>query len=296
MALTFGILGSLLLMAYKGTPVNRILVPALVGTIDPDNALAHDNDTTIGRLLMCKASFSKTRIPEPDYMKRGQSAPLTYIYSMVQENLYDRMEVAERMEENVLKLLREDKKAPLIGALISIIKDDANIYGENKAIFEECMESTYEEIISPGRVVLPIFLTGLLIYVVRVNDNKSGLDTYNLIKTPGYFEQFDSYMVTYTNNCIEGLTVAPDNCSVYLEKVKNKFGWVTTIIYGLDAHPLYDIYVPGTVHYRKPKIGINGGYDTEIIDGVDIESLLKVSKNFMITGTGGNGKICLNSI
>lgn len=155
------------------------------------------------------------------------------------------------------------------------------------------MEAPYEEIVSPGRVILPFFLTGLLIYVVRVNDNKSGLDTYNLIKTPGYFAQFDSYMVTYTNNCIEGLTVAPDNCSIYLEKIKNKFDWVTTIIYGLDAHPLYDIYVPGTVHYRKPRIGINGGYDTEIIDGVDIESLLKVSKNFMITGTGGNGKTML---
>lgn len=136
MALSFGILGSLLLMAYKGTPVNNVLVPALVGTIDPNNALAHDNDTTIGRLLMCKSSFSKTKIPAPDYIKRGQAAPLTYIYSMVTDDLYDRMEVAERMEENVLRLLREDKKAPLIGALISIIKNDKYINGENKVIFE----------------------------------------------------------------------------------------------------------------------------------------------------------------
>ena len=181
--------------------------------------------------------------------------------------------------------MAEDLKAAAIGALQHIIRHDESLHTENRLTFTKCLGMDLENALSTKTEInLPRFLAGILLYTLRTNRNSTVecRDTLAAVKTPGFFEQFVGYLVTYTNEAVKGFTPAPDTSAGYLVKLQDKYGMVTPLIYRGVPHPFYETYVPSAVT-------CNGKQSNNL----DIRSLLKISRNVIFTGTGGQGKSML---
>lgn len=288
MILCFGVYANILRLAMP-KPSNIALVCALVETIDKKhNFRSSGKDQIISKIINCKYNFPSTEIKadkddEEDKYYGGNITSTRIIQLSRKVSLDD---LAETFENDILKLLSEDKKAVVIGALKLVIKNDKSIHTDNRQTFESCMDMSLEQAESDlVDVVLPRFLAGIFLYTLFTNDNKNtkGQELVKEISKPEFWTQFDTYRITYTNECMKGFVPAPDDFGSYLERIRNKYGNITTIIYKGIPHPFYDVFVPGTVSWQDA-----GGYHKA--DNVGIEEVLTISHAIILSGRGGTGK------
>ena len=282
MTLCFGVFATILKMAASPSVMQRELVSKLVGTIDPDNSYGEKGfDTAVSRLMNGKANFPKSEASQSTGATRDSYKTTTCV--IPKSHQVDLDDLAKRFQTDVFPLLNEDKKAAAVGALQYVIREDDTLKSENRLTLEKCIGMDVTDASSTSTEIrLPRFLAGLFLYTLLTNRNSDKGADVEAVKVPGFFNQFRDHLVTYTNECSQGFTPAPDNCSGYLEKVSSKYSVVSTLIYRGTAHPFYDLYVPGSVVCSEREI-----------DGLGIQKLLSLSKNLIFTGTGGQGKSML---
>lgn len=231
MVLRFGVYASILKAAKAGAVLQKELFLALINTIDSDNAYGSGDNAPITRLMNCDANFPTKVIKPGSGAVRKVGETVTNIIQLSREISLD--DLAESFENDILKLLSEDKKSALIGALKYVIANDESLHSDSKQTFESCMGMSLEQAESNQvEVILPRFLAGIFLYTLFTNDNKhkEGQMLVKEIGKPEFWNQFETYRITYTNECIKGFVPAPDDFGAYLEHLRNKHSSIMTLI------------------------------------------------------------------
>ena len=288
MILCFGVYANILRHAMP-KPNNIALVCALVKTIDKKhNFRSPGKDQIISKIMNCKYNFPSTEITvdidDDEDKYYGGNTTSTRIMQLFRDVSLDVL--AESFENSILKLFSEDKKSALIGALKYVIANDESLHSNNKQTFESCMGMSLEQAESDHvEVILPRFLAGIFLYTLFTNDNKhtEGQLLVKEIGKPEFWNQFETYRITYTNESIKGFVPAPDDFGTYLEHLRNKHSSITTLIYKGIPHPFYDVFVPGTVAWQDAMGHHAAG-------NVGIEKALSISQALILSGRGGTGK------
>ena len=280
MRLCFGVFASIVKMAALSAS-NKKIVCDLISTVDPQHHL--DSDDAVSKLINCKNSLPDKEKDEGTGAVRKTGGALTL--AVPKSYSVDPDDLAIAFESTVVPTMKEDMKAAAIGALHFIIRNDDTLQSDNRLTLENCMGMELKYILSTEtEISLPRFLAGLFLFTLRINQNSlpECRETISALHAPGFFDQFKGFLVTYCNEAQKGFIPAPDNCAAYLDKLREKYSHITTLIYRGAPHPFYEVYVPGTVKWKNQEI-----------DNLDIHRLLKISEHIIFTGVGGQGKTML---
>lgn len=306
MRLCFGILGRVLRACKLEQGVSDAkLVGELTRTIDPECEYGASDGTAVSRLLSCDQNLSNGSARRKGQKKSTthsefESGYLTNRLSNVIEEAkkVSRRNVAENITKNVLPLLDEDRKGLIIPAIFDIIASDTIIDTDRRASFEKYVGEKKNSLLAQRDIVLPDLLAGLLIYTVIAVTNTDGkadaakvdrayVDRFK--KTAESFritEQFDIY-----DQADEDKKPAGEAIMAYLEKVRDKYDKIYTLINKYEALPFYSIFVCNDIERKVPVQGLyKNAYRSEYIKNVSAYELLNFSKYIIFTGTGGIGK------
>lgn len=280
MTLCFGVYATILKSAASDSVMNRELVSRLVGTIDPDHLYGDGgHDDAVSKLMSGTGNFPKSERSESFGAIREFSGSTTSI--IPKSHTVDSEELAAAFESDILPLLNEDRKAATIGALQYVVKNDETLRVTNIRTFEKCVGMDFDASISTkAQIVLPRFLAGLFLYILSINRNDK--DAVKVVRQNGFLESFHNTLVDYTNKAVPGFTVAPDDCSDYLERVGKKYDRISTLIFKGVPHPFYELYVPGSLMYGE-----------KVIEKAGVREILSIGRYIIFTGTGGQGKSML---
>lgn len=308
MRLCFGILGRVLRACKLEQGVSDVrLVGELTRSIDPECEYGDSDGTAVSRLLSCEQNLSnggarrkgqKRGSPSSDF----DSGYLTNRLSNVIEEAkkVSRKAVAKNIANNVLPLLDEDRKPLIVPALFDIIASDTVIDTDRKASFEKYVGEKKNSLLSQSEILLPDILAGLLIYSVLAVTNTDGkTDAGKVDRT--FVDRFKKSAESFTIN--EWLDDEPElddegdkksageAIAAYLEKVRDKYDKIYTLINKYEPVPFYSIFVCNDI---ERKVLVQGMYRnenrSEHIHNASASELSDYSKYIIFTGTGGIGK------
>ena len=292
MILCFGTYANILIKCSLPRTTNRVMVSTLVGTIDPDNAYGDEsNNTSVSRLMTCKRDFPSIDMETTAGAIHYVGGGLTNIIALAKGISISEI---ENRFDSVIALLDEDKKAAVIGAMHHVIRNDDTLEGNHRSLFTRCMGDTAANTVNNHYVDLKSFLARLFLYTVLTNENTAGQDSLSEIKEKGFIERFISYPVTFGSETESISTPSsneiPDGINGYLQKLKDKYDIITTLLYKDTPRPFYDFYVCNNVRkeVRDPKHPNQYSYET--INDATLSKLIAVSKYIILSGTGGLGK------
>lgn len=292
MILCFGTYANILKKCSLPGTTNRVIVSTLVGTIDPDNGYNDDSDnTSVSRLMTCKRDFPSVEIDSSLGPIHSVGGGLTNIIALAKSISISEI---ENRFDSVIALLDEDKKAAVIGAMHHVIRNDDTLEGNHRSLFTRCMGDTAANTVNNHYVDLKSFLARLFLYTVLTNENTAGQDSLSEIKEKGSIERFISYPVTFGSETEVISTPSsnemPGGINGYLQKLKDKYDSITTLLYKDTPRPFYDFYVCNNVRkeVRDPKHPNQYSYET--INDATLSKLIAVSKYIILSGTGGLGK------
>ena len=292
MILCFGTYANILKKCSLPGTTNRVIVSTLVGTIDPDNSYNDDSDnTSVSRLMTCKRDFPSVEIESSQGPIHSVGGGLTNIIALAKSISISEI---ENRFDSVIALLDEDKKAAVIGAMHHVIRNDDTLEGNHRSLFTRCMGDTAANTVNNHYVDLKSFLARLFLYTVLTNENTAGQDSLSEIKEKGFIERFISYPVSFVSKTEAISTPSsneiPDGINGYLQKLKDKYDSITTLLYKDTPRPFYDFYVCNNVRkeVRDPKHPNQYSYET--INDATLSKLIAVSKYIILSGTGGLGK------
>ena len=292
MILCFGTYANILMKCSLRGTTNRSMVSTLTGTIDPDNKYGDkNNDTAVSRLMNCTGKFPNIQIDPYNGAIRTVGGTLTNIIALAKSISISEI---ENRFDSVIALLDEDKKAAVIGAMHHVIRNDDTLEGNHRSLFTRCMGDTAANTVNNHYVDLKSFLARLFLYTVLTNENTAGQDSLSEIKEKGFIERFISYPVSFVSKTEAISTPSsneiPDGINGYLQKLKDKYDSITTLLYKDTPRPFYDFYVCNNVRkeVRDPKHPNQYSYET--INDATLSKLIAVSKYIILSGTGGLGK------
>ena len=249
MILCFGTYANILMKCSLRGTTNRSMVSTLTGTIDPDNKYGDkNNDTAVSRLMNCTGKFPNIQIDPYNGAIRTVGGTLTNIIALAKSISISEI---ENRFDSVIALLDEDKKAAVIGAMHHVIRNDDTLEGNHRSLFTRCMGDTAANTVNNHYVDLKSFLARLFLYTVLTNENTAGQDSLSEIKEKGFIERFISYPVSFVSKTEAISTPSsneiPDGINGYLQKLKDKYDSITTLLYKDTPRPFYDFYVCNNV-------------------------------------------------
>ena len=292
MILCFGTYANILKKCSLPGTTNRVIVSTLVGTIDPDNSYNDDSDnTSVSRLMTCKRDFPSVEIESSQGPIHSVGGGLTNIIALAKSISISEI---ENRFDSVIALLDEDKKAAVIGAMHHVIRNDDTLEGNHRSLFTRCMGDTAANTVNKHEVDIKSFLARLFLYTVLTNENTAGQDSLSEIKEKGFIERFISYPVSFVSKT-ESITTPSSNemtdgINGYLQKLKDKYDSITTLLYKDTPRPFYDFYVCNNVRKEVRDLKHPNQYSYETINDATLSKLIAVSKYIILSGTGGLGK------
>ncbi len=305
MRLCFGILGRVLRACKLEQGVSDVkLVGELTKSIDPECEYGDSDGTAVSRLLSCDQNLSNGSARRKGQKKSSsysefESGYLTNRLSNVIEEAkrVSRGYVAANIAKNVMPLLDEDRKELIVLALFDVIASDTVIDTERKASFEKYVGEKKNSLLMRRDIVLPDFLAGLLIYTVIVVTNTDGKADANKVDR-AYVDQFKKtagsiHIIDQMGNTLDqdDKKIAGEAILAYLEKIRDKYDKIYTLINKYEPIPFYSIFVCNDI---ERKISVQGTYKnvyrSEYIKNVSVCELSEFSKYIIFTGTGGIGK------
>lgn len=308
MRLCFGILGRVLRACKLEQGVSDVrLIGELTRSIDSECEYADSDGTAVSRLLSCDQNLSNGSARRKGRKKNGTNSDyeqgyLTNRLSNVIEEAkgVSRKAVAENIAKKVLPLLDEDRKTLIVPALFDIIASDTVIDTERKASFEKYVGEKKNSLLSQRDILLPDLLAGLLIYtVVSVTNTDGKADAGKVDRA--YVDRFkksaDSFQIRerladkLDQEDEEDKKSVEEAITAYLEKVRDKYDKIYTLINKYEPIPFYSIFVCNDIERRVPVQGIyRNVYHSEYIHNASARELADYSKYIIFTGTGGIGK------
>lgn len=294
MYLCFGTYANILKWCVLSGTTNSELVHVLVGTIDPANLYADENNrSAVSRLMNCSGDFPHVHMEPSISATRATTGSLTNVTALAKTT--NTAALAEKFDA-VIALLDEDRKIKAVGALQELIGSDQTLLDEHRGLFLKCMGAGSTETASAKEIDLPYFLAGLFLYTVLTNDNIRGKESLDALR--GYLNETDSRLMEYQVILLDMLShkddiqdaSVPENCKEYLNNLVVENESIRTLMYKETPRPFYDFYVCNDVD-RKVKIpGKNNAYQTETIHDATISKIAGVSQFTILSGTGGLGK------
>ncbi len=304
--LCFGTLGRVLRECKIQSVTDVELVGALTKTIDPDCEYGSSEGTAVSRLLSCEQNLSngqsrrtgqKLRTDHSDFESGYGTNRLSDVVGCALKADYQ--EVAMKIHETVLPLLDPDRRKLIVPAVFGIISSDAIIDGEKKESFQKYVGKDKPTFLAQKKIVLHEMLAGILIYVVAAVINTEGKESAKKIDR-AYVDRFRMSLSKYqiSDEIVvrdfdpeKALEIGNSSIEQYLEKIRDKYGSVRTLLTPYQQTPLYNIYVCNDVERNIPVSGqVRNMYRTETIHEVTSKDLAACSNFVIIIGTGGIGK------
>lgn len=280
MVLCFGTYANVLMACALPGTTNRQMVSTLVGTIDPKNKYGDkNNDTPVSRLMNCASDFPSVQVSAVDGPVRSNGGSLTNIVVLAKD-VGPKKLAAEFT--TVTDLIDEDKKNALIGALNYIVDNDETLTGKHKSLFKKCTMMRDEG--------LGGLLSGLFLYTVLTNDNKTGKADLKEVKDKQFIEKFYDYETPLHPSVSLADSLCP-GAEKYMRHLANKYDRIPSFLYKEALHPFKKYYVPNDVTWRVPISDRKYAYRVERMHNVTAEKLFtQICTNLVISGTGGLGK------
>ena len=288
MVLCFAAFANILKLCSLPGTSNQKLVFTLVSTIDPNNRYGEkDNDTAISRLMNCKRGFPAVKVDASSGAIRTLDGPQTDIIALAAK--LTAADVAANFQP-VISLLNEDKKRAAVSALQHLIKSDDSLEMGHRDLFIKCMHNTAARVACLKEVELSSFFAGLFLYTVLTNENAAGPESLEEIKRPGFINRFESSTISlkFESESPESYTVDIPKVHTYLQKLKDKYNNLPTILHKEAFIPFRDYYVPNNVEWHERIPG--KGYSIRTLSNVTLENLITLSRFLFLSGTGGLGK------
>ncbi len=306
MRLCFGILGRVLRACKLEQGVSDVrLVGELTRSIDPECEYGDSDGTAVSRLLSCDQNLSNGSARRKGQKKSSshsefESGYLTNRLSNVIEEAkkVSRGYVAENIAKNVLPLLDEDRKKLIVAALFDIIASDMVIDTERKASFEKYVGEKKNFLLMRRNIVLSDLLAGLLIYTVIVIPNTDGKEDASKVDRT-YVDRFKKTAESFhiieqlddISNQDDDKKPVGEAIAAYLEKVRDKYDKIYTLINKYEPIPFYNIFVCNDIERKIPVQGAYRNiYRSEYVKNARVSELSELSKYIIFTGTGGIGK------
>ena len=281
------------------------LIGELTKTIDPECEYGDSDGTAVSRLLSCTQNLSNGNA-----RRKGQKRNLSIkdfdpgyltnrLSNIVDEaKKVDRKVVAKNIAENVLPLLDEDKKKLIIPALFYIIALDTVIDTEKTASFEKYVGISKSELLSQKEIVLSELLAGLLIYVVIAVVNTEGKNYAKTIDDTFLNDLLQSSSTFHVIDSSDDISIIAEEylpnkeyIDSYMEKVREKYDKIYTLINKYEPIPFYNVFVCNDIERHVPIQGvIKNDYQSEYIHNATAKKISNYSKYVIFTGTGGIGK------
>lgn len=343
--LCFGTFAQILRLCKLGNVTDPQLVGTMTQTVDPKcGYIKPENATQVSRLLSCTGNLSTGRMRSRcSGAMKEPGISISNVIEMAQKA--DKADVVRKFDENVLRLLDEDKKEKTVLALLDLIAGDTVLDGDKKLNFEKYVGTTKNALLSQDEFVLADFLAGIFLYttaagvvntagrstVVRLTEEYiGGLSNTRKIKIVNRILFETVNLPTDYSFTVEPCQVATASCNTfdqqvdedvlnesakpqsakakpdfasYLQKAKEKYNTIKTLLYSNQPKPFYDFYVCNNIERRIPapsKFGTS--YRTATIGNVTVKSLMECSRFVILAGAGGLGKsmmmrhLLLNSI
>ena len=305
--LCFGTLGRVLRECKIKTVSDVELVGALTKTIDPACEYGTSEGTAVSRLLSCEQNLSNGQSRRVGQRMRTDHSEFESGYGtnrlsdVVNAALTaDRHTVAQKIKEDVFRLLDPDRRDLCVPALFDIIASDTLINTEKAASFQTYVGMSKSALLSPHKIYLPELLAGLLIYVVAAVVNTEGkqcakkidrayVDRFHL-SLPGY-DISDDLEEVEAEDEEESTNFSDEAIEKYLTKLREKNGSVRTLLNPYQLTPLYNIYVCNDIIRKVPvQSRFRNAYTLKYIPDATAKDLAACSNFVIIVGTGGIGK------
>lgn len=286
MELCFGVYANVLRLCCHSTVNNKILVDALIKTIDP-NSKYLQNDASVSRLMNCTANFPENAVPFSAGPIRQVDGPITSVVSLARNVSIDELSV--KFAQQIIPMLDADRVIPAICALRHIIQIDATLMLQHSKTFEKCLGHEAEFIVKMSSIEPASFLAGAFLYTVLTNENKNH-DVSGITRKFIDEVSADSQIRLLDIQTPDSLGVS-DCTALYLHKVLHTYDKIKTLLYSEAPVPFYDFYVCNNIYRYVPIYKDNRrSYKWETIEHVTMEKLSSISSCIILSGTGGLGK------
>lgn len=302
--LCFGTFGRVLRECKKESVNDTTLIGELTRTIDPECEYAESDGTAVSKLLSCTQGLSNGNARRVGQKRQTETTDFSQGYLtnrlsnvVAAAETIDRRVVAQNIADHFLCLLDEDRKDLIVPALFDIMASDTVIDTEKQKSFEKYVGQKKTRLLSARDIVLPELLAGILLYTVIAVPNKDGENCAKLIDR-AYVDRFKKAAEAFKIR--EELTPIVDDSDPkaaamaiqrYLEKVRDKYENVYTLISKSEPVPFYSIFVCNNIEYLYPFAGSHGNtFRADIIENATVEKITSYSKYIILSGTGGIGK------
>jgi len=174
--LCFGVFAKILKLCGTSSLTDVKTVDILTKAIDPDSLYAEGgHGSSVSRLLNCTGDFSLGSVNAGNEYNEYGTARANALSNIKQlAPSASKTEVSKFLEDNLLGLMDDDKKAQAVLALLNVIREDTAIATERSESFKKYFSVSREKMLKANEVVLSDFLANILLYSVMVVENRVG--------------------------------------------------------------------------------------------------------------------------
>ena len=317
MRLCFGSFAKILKLCKLPSVTDVQLIGALTRTVDPTCEYGDSDGTAVSRLLSCTQNLSNGQLRRTG--QRAQTDHSNFVSGWGTNRLSnvvlagqkaDKNEVVQKIADNVLPLLDEDRKALAVLAVVDVISNDPFVDGDKRISFEKCIGTSKKALLLQSRYVLSELFAGILLYTVVSVKNTEGKEYIAKIDREyvdgfaqkdilyDFLTDFPDMVVKQPAIICEEQSSSPLEFSVdesiirdYLAKINNKYNEIKTLLYSDQPKPFYSFYVCNDILRRIPmQSRVTPTYKTVRMQNATSAAIADCSRFIILSGTGGLGK------
>lgn len=195
--LCFGTFIDVLIQCKKQKITKTKLTGTVIKAVDPKTTYLDSKNPSAQRslnhLYKCTGDFSPTHSDIKNLLEKVQ-----------------REAVIQQFEDNITKLIDNDKYPQLVLALCDIIKKDSTLRnnGENVEKFRKYFEKDINDLLNQKEYILSVFLVNIFLYTATEIPNKDGKEWLTEIaKKHKHYEEFFKALVDSFKNTEETIHV-----------------------------------------------------------------------------------------
>ena len=279
MILTFGVLGTLVKKCGTDKATNQVIVSAMVSSIDPMEKYKEKTEAAkkaAGRLMNCVCDF-----PAPSFYSEVN----TNILSLVRDCKGVKA-ITQHFQTNVVPLIDKEKRKLLVHALQDVVRSDPQVRSSRAVTFEENVGISASEFIARQSFNLSNLLSGLFLYTINIFDNKSGIDTVQLVSSDTYWSALKPGFLALDNKLSTVKHVYDlHGLMEYGQKMVTHYKAVPTFLPGIAEFNFDDIFVCSNI---EPQVRRHEF--AKKIESATIPKILRFSSRVILYALGGNGK------
>ena len=320
--LCFGTLGKVLRECKLDAVSDVLLIGTLTQAVDPTSLYGESDGSTVSRLLSCAQNLSngqKRRMGRKGRDIGYESNRLSNIVSAAQTAS---VEIVQRnVEDNFLPLLNEDKKRYIVSAILKLIYEDESLDVAKHMNFLRFFGKPKSEYLKGTSFVLSNVIACALLFSCVAVKNTAGKEDAKNINRAFVVSAIKQWPVTLStlpssvkepeakrtanSNAVQLRIVDEESIEQYLNKVKEKYDKLKTLLYKNEPVPFYDFYVCNDIVEKtiiQSSYSTSNEYRIRTISDATAETLCNCSRFIIISGSGGLGKsmmlrhLLLNSI